>query len=201
MSTNEKGRPGTAAPTQSQSTNNCILAEHARVRLPFMPWYPSDFYGATRGWPLVARAVYRELIDSQWDQGGLSVSMSDLRQICGATAAEWRKAWPPVAAKFPIDADGYRRNARLEQHRAKAIALHTARKAGADTTNAKLGRGRSATRSATPNNNAERHAERLKPETLSDTHPEPEPKPSLRQANQAGDSRKRDKVSGAGALP
>lgn len=57
-----------------------------------MPWFPRDFASSTRGWPLVARAIYRELLDAQWDAGGSSVGTLPadeqlLRAIAGASPA------------------------------------------------------------------------------------------------------------------
>jgi uncharacterized protein YdaU (DUF1376 family) len=91
-----------------------------------MPWYPRDFACATRGWPLAARAIYRELLDAQWDAGGsnpgtLPADERVLRQVAGATPGEWRSAWPLVSPKFPL-VDGGRRNERLEEHRQAAMA-------------------------------------------------------------------------------
>lgn len=88
-----------------------------------MPWFPRDFLASTRGWRLIPRAIYRELLDSQWEQGGLSVAPSELRALIGATPAEWRSGWQQVEPKFPIGADGLRRNTRLEEHRDKAVSI------------------------------------------------------------------------------
>jgi len=88
-----------------------------------MPWYPRDFLASTRGWPLISRAIYRELLDSQWEQGGLPRDAADLRALVGATAAEWRVGWAKVAPKFPVDTDSLRRNRKLEEHRQKAMDI------------------------------------------------------------------------------
>jgi uncharacterized protein YdaU (DUF1376 family) len=88
-----------------------------------MPWFPRDFLAATRGWRLIPRAIYRELLDAQWEQGGLPADPGALRILIGATPAEWRSGWLQVEPKFPLDADGLRRNRRLEQHREKAIQI------------------------------------------------------------------------------
>ena len=118
-----------------------------------MPWYPRDFACATRGWPLVARGVYRELLDAQWDAGGISqgtlpADEKTLREIAHATPAQWRIAWPFVAPKFPLGGGG-RRNERLEQHRAVAVRQFLGRQEGAQKTNTKRWGGRSASQSAT----------------------------------------------------
>ncbi len=102
-----------------------------------MPWFPRDFASATQGWPLLARAVYRELLDASWDIGGLPADPNILYRIVGATPAEWGAAWPLVSAKFETGSDGKLRNARLEKHRAKAFELWERRSAGAQKTNSK----------------------------------------------------------------
>jgi len=95
----------------------------ALPNLHMMPWFPRDFLAATRGWPLIARAIYRELLDCQWEQGGLPADPRELRDLVGATPAEWRAGWPRVAPKFSKGADGLLRNGRLEQHREKAVSI------------------------------------------------------------------------------
>ncbi len=102
-----------------------------------MPWFPRDFASSTQGWPLISRAVYRELLDASWDIGLLPADSEILRRIVGASPTEWDAAWPLVAAKFEVGSDGNLRNARLEKHRAKAFELWERRSAGAQKTNSK----------------------------------------------------------------
>ena len=102
-----------------------------------MPWYPRDFASATRGWPLVARGAYRELLDAQWDMGSLPDSETEMRTIASATPAEWRICWQYIERKFPLVVEGQRRNARLESHRRIALQALANRQAGAATTNNK----------------------------------------------------------------
>ena len=94
-------------------------APQAKASFPMLPWYPASFHSSTRGWSIGARGVYRELLDCQWELGGLPADAGALRRLIQATPAEWR-TWPQVDSKFPICADGLRRNARLERHRANA---------------------------------------------------------------------------------
>jgi len=107
-----------------------------------MPWYPRDFASSTRGWPLVARGVYRELLDSQWDLGGLNhggilpEDQEALRVLAGASAPEWLIAWPFVEPKFPL-VPGGRQNARLEAHRQNAVKEFLGHRRGAEMTNRK----------------------------------------------------------------
>ena len=105
-----------------------------------MPWYPRDFASATRGWPLVARGAYRELLDAQWDMGSLPEDSRELRLIVAATPKEWGVCWRLIESKVPVFPDGRRRNPRLEAHRVKAVELITKQRKGAASTNEKLGR-------------------------------------------------------------
>jgi hypothetical protein len=113
------------------------------ARLVWYAWFPRDFRSSTLGWPHVAKSIYRDLLDCEFDMGmgGLPADPANLRALIGATPAEWRTSWAPfVEAKFPIGADGLRRNARLEQHRQKAVKLSAKRaeagKLGAAKSNA-----------------------------------------------------------------
>jgi uncharacterized protein YdaU (DUF1376 family) len=103
-----------------------------------LPWYPRDFRSSTLGWPLVARAVLRELLDAQWDTGGLPDDPVALRRIVDASPAEWRIAWPIVQPKFERGTDGKLRNRRLEEHRKQAVELSEKRRAAANKRHRKV---------------------------------------------------------------
>jgi uncharacterized protein YdaU (DUF1376 family) len=107
------------------------------MSLPFLPWYPADFLSSTRGWSVTAKGVYRELIDAQWELGGLPKNPAELQRMIHATDAEWRNWSVKIEAKFPIDTDGLRRNPTIERHRAKSLVIRDRNRAGADKTNAK----------------------------------------------------------------
>lgn len=107
-----------------------------------MPWYPRDFHASTLHWPLVARAIYRELLDAQWDIGGIQVGTlpqdeETLRAVARCSKAEWKAGWGFVGPKFPIVEGGGRRNAKLEEHRAKAVKVFEGQQRAARTTNAR----------------------------------------------------------------
>lgn len=103
----------------------------------WLPWFPRDFAASTLGWPLIARGIYRELLDAAWEMQGLPESPKDLREIVRASPQEWAKSWPLIEPKFPVGVDRRRRNPKLEQHRKQAIRTRAARRAGAAITNAK----------------------------------------------------------------
>ncbi len=104
--------------------------------LPFLPWFPARFLSSTRGWSVTAKGVYRELLDAQWELGGLPADGAELQKMIGATNAEWRCWAGLVEAKFPIDSDGLRRNPTTEAHRAKSLRIRERNRAGAEKTNA-----------------------------------------------------------------
>jgi hypothetical protein len=90
--------------------------------LAWYRWYPGDHLRVLRGWPLVARAAYHELLDAQWDLGVLPAQPARLREIIGATAAEWAIAWKYCATQFPRTG-ATRQNPALEALRATQVAL------------------------------------------------------------------------------
>jgi uncharacterized protein YdaU (DUF1376 family) len=96
--------------------------------LAWYRWFPSDFLAETRGWPALARGLYRELLDAQWHMGALPAPPAELRRIVQYTASEWRRAWPLVERHFPQGGGG-RSNPRLEAERREAIARYERRRA------------------------------------------------------------------------
>lgn len=94
---------------------------------PWYAWYARDFQSATRGWSVTARGGYRELLDAQWDQGGVPVEPDEMRTLIGATRAEWKEIWPRVEPKFPVESDGKRRNQRLERERKRGDRVSSVR--------------------------------------------------------------------------
>jgi hypothetical protein len=90
--------------------------------LAWSRYYPGDHLRLVRGWPLIARAVYRELLDAQWDLEVLPAAPQRLREIVGASAEQWRIAWSFCARHFPRDSVD-RRNPELERLRAIQIGL------------------------------------------------------------------------------
>lgn len=104
----------------------------ASVQLPYMPWYPGDYLKATRGWHIIARGCYRELLDHQWDSGSLPSDPSDLRDIVAPISeADWALAWAKIESKFPVSIiDQRRRNARLNEELMHARAVFNAKQRG-----------------------------------------------------------------------
>ena len=106
-----------------------------RERLAWFKWFPGDWLAETQDWPLLARGVYRELLDAQWNMGALPAEPSRLRKLVHATPREWRVAWPLVSLKFPT-VPGGRLHPGLEERRRQAYAQRDRHRAGARHTNA-----------------------------------------------------------------
>src|SRR5262245_52626384 len=96
-------------------------------RLPWYRWFPSDFLGETYGWELVARGIYRELLDLQWQQGTLPADPKKLRELARAKPREWRIAWPQISEKF-LEVNGGRQHMGLAKLRAESERKHSAQK-------------------------------------------------------------------------
>lgn len=98
----------------------------AKKSLAMMPWFPRDFHAATRGWSFMERAIYRELLDAQWDMGVLPEAIEKLAKIVAISEEEFSSCWPVVKPKFTKCAGGIR-NAKLEQHRKKSLKIRKLR--------------------------------------------------------------------------
>src|SRR5688572_5537278 len=70
------------------------IVTRRKPKLFFYRWITGDYLQLTRGWPLAARAIYRELLDAQWDGGGLPPDPDRLREIARARSDEWKEGWP-----------------------------------------------------------------------------------------------------------
>lgn len=94
-------------------------------KLPWMPFYGSDFYHdeAVRLMSLEEEAVYLRLLWWQWREGSLPADQEHLAKVAGAAVSAH------VVARFPVtrDSDGRRRNPRLELVRQEQLALIEAR--------------------------------------------------------------------------
>lgn len=95
--------------------------------LAMMPWFPRDFRSATQHWPPEARAVYRELLDLQWDIGYVPDDPKTIRKTCGFSLKWWR-VWEPFWDEKFIVKDGKRINPTLEKHRVKSMILREKRR-------------------------------------------------------------------------
>lgn len=90
-----------------------------KKQFPMMPWFPQNFSASTRGWSLSERAVYRELLDAQWEMGPLPNDPEVLARIVHLTCTEFVPLFSKCASKFAVK-NGCIENKRLEQHRRKS---------------------------------------------------------------------------------
>jgi len=140
----------------------------------FMPLYVRDFLTATIGWSAEERGHYLTLLMVQWDRGWLPLEVSQLDRITPGVAS----AWQLLEEKFPVAADGVRRNARLELHRQRAAGIRAARSAAGKAGS----RGRWGDEQPTTDGNAIAnasvcHASAMRLPLANEWHPEPEPEP------------------------
>jgi hypothetical protein len=104
--------------------------------LMMMPWYPRDFASSTIGWPFIAKAIYRQLLDVQWEMGHIPSDINQIKMIVGLHGNSFKNHWRLVGPKFP-ESNGVRRNQRLEKHRLRAQTAYAQRVLGAHIANAK----------------------------------------------------------------
>jgi hypothetical protein len=94
------------------------------------PWYWSAFNKSTRGWPFIARAIYRELLDIQWQEGSIPKTPEKARIVVGCTLADWQIAWPFCEEKFPLNGNKTcRQNWVQAQQRQKSVKLVSQKRA------------------------------------------------------------------------
>jgi uncharacterized protein YdaU (DUF1376 family) len=91
-------------------------------KLPYLPLFVGDFLAATAEWDGEARALYLLALAHQWAGGSLPLEEGRLCRLLGWELKAFRKAWPQVAGKFE-ERGGRLYNARLEEHRSKALRI------------------------------------------------------------------------------
>ena len=89
----------------------------------YMPLYVRDFLTSTIGWTACERGHYLTLLMLQWDRDGLPAELDALDRLSPGVG----DVWAMLQDKFPIEADGQRRNSRLEDHRDRALELRRKR--------------------------------------------------------------------------
>ncbi len=89
----------------------------ADTPLGYYKWYPRDFYSSikVRGMSFTARAIYRELLDLQWENGCLT-SVQQMLNVLGITSEQWSEFAPYLDQLFPGGI-----NERLDALRSEAI--------------------------------------------------------------------------------
>ena len=150
------------------------MAAEGRVDI-FMPLYVRDFLTSTIGWTALERGHYLVLLMIQWDREGLPADIDALGRLSPGVS----EVWGMLQDKFPIEPDGQRRNARLEEHRGRAVELRRRRsEAGKAAASARLGSSnRSAIVEQSFSNRSTNSQQTLSNRSSIDHHP-PSPSPS-----------------------
>lgn len=94
---------------------------------PYMKLYGRDYLASTRHLTCAARGAYVDLLILAWFDEGVPADPEILRRMVGAEPKDWRGIWPQLEPKWPVSADGKRRNPREEEERAKARLVSSKR--------------------------------------------------------------------------
>lgn len=89
---------------------------------PFLPLFFGDFLAATSEWSGEEQALYVLLLGHSWGGGSLPAEPAKVCRVARWNRKLFDKCWPQVSEKF-VERDGRLYNERLEQHRAKSLAL------------------------------------------------------------------------------
>ena len=90
--------------------------------MPMLPWWPSDYFSATRTFSLAERGAYCDLLFYSWLNGPLPHEPERLARIVGVTPQEFAEVWPTVKSKFEATAQGLI-NHRLERERRRTLDI------------------------------------------------------------------------------
>lgn len=141
------------------------MATEDRVDV-YLPLYVRDFLTSTIGWTACERGHYLTLLMLQWDRDGLPAELDALDRLSPGVG----DVWGTLQDKFPVEADGQRRNARLEEHRDRAVELRRKR--------SEAGKAAAAAR-ACSNNRSSNVEQTFNNRSSIDNHPtSPSPSPS-----------------------
>lgn len=142
----------------------------------YIPFFGRDFYASTAMWTAEEVGHYIRLLVIQWDSGGLPAELERLELVSPGVG----RVWQLLSGKFPLCDDGLRRNARMEEHRAKAEDLKEARAEAGRAGGSKSQANRKQTgkqNSSKPQANGEANGQaKVKPPS-----PSPSPSSSLRE--------------------
>jgi len=138
----------------------------------YIPLFGRDFYASTATWTAEEVGHYIRLLIIQWEQGGLPADAKRLELVSPGLG----RVWELLETKFPVWADGLRRNHRLEEHRERAAELKEAR--------ADAGRAGGLARQANVKQTAKQNSSKRQANTQANGQaktkpPSPSPSPSL----------------------
>ncbi len=115
----------------------------AETPLGWYKWYPRDFYTSitVRSMSFNARAIYRELLDIQWENGCLT-RVEQMLNIIGASDQQWQEFAPYLDELFPNGV-----NPKLDLMRKEAVAFKESRsRAGSKSARVKQVKNKRSTR-------------------------------------------------------
>jgi uncharacterized protein YdaU (DUF1376 family) len=138
----------------------------------YIPFFGRDFYASTAMWTAAEVGHYIRLLVIQWDSGALPAELERLELISPGISSVWEL----LKTKFPTCDDGHRRNARMEEHRAKAQELKAKRAQSGRSGGSKSQANRKQTSSKTQANGQANGQAKTKPPS-----PSPSPSSSLRE--------------------
>lgn len=98
--------------TITPSAPDTVLTLDLAVKdAPAFDFYPERFWYAVEGWAEGEICRYWRLLGHQWMRKGLPAALDDLEGLARG------KVTPRLLEKFPVQLDGFRRNAKLEEIR------------------------------------------------------------------------------------
>lgn len=133
----------------------------AKDSLAMLAWFPRDWRSSRSRDVLspLQRGLYRELLDAAWLDGTCSLPNEDkeLAALAGCQLRVWQRVKGPILARFESGVDGRLRQSRLTYVWEHGVARRSARRKGAEETNAKRAAERD---SANANRDGDRSGER-----------------------------------------
>lgn len=150
----------------------------------FIPFFGRDFLTSTMGWTAEERGHYLVLLITQWEQGSIPASPDRVELMSPGVTQCWRTIEP----KFPAGPDGLRRNARMEEHRERAIGLRKRRsEAGAKGNRARWGDRNGIAMGSQGDRN--RIAKPIANSIAKQSHPSPSPSPHKKEELRSSSSK------------
>jgi hypothetical protein len=151
---------------KTNETGTIVPLDKSSTPLGWYAWYPRDFATSitVRSMSFTARAIYRELLDIQWEHGCLT-SVERLLNIIGISVEQWAEFAPYVDELFPNGVnpkmDELRNDAFNRQNQKKIAGEISAQKRRGQVQNEQPINTRSTPVEQTLNNCATKHKHKL----------------------------------------
>lgn len=117
-------------------------------KAPAFQLYAKDWITGTALMTHAERGAYMDMICQQWETGPFKDDPETLRKAMRATPAEFKRWWPALESRFPLNAEGLRANLKIEKVRAVQAARAVAGQRGGQQTASNVGSKTSANREA-----------------------------------------------------